>query len=176
MKTTPFWLPLLLATLCTLFASVFIPDIKLATFAPLLAIAFHRTSLLQSLWISVFCGLFIDTCSSQHHYGLHALCFALATPICYYHKRHFFEEKAVALSLYTSLISSVYALILITLTTIFHKQFVITFDLMLSEALLTPIFDALYAFLCFTVPMRLYIYIRSGKWKERLKKTEETRS
>lgn len=173
MKNTPFWFPLLLAILFTLYSSVWIPEIKLATFAPLLAITFQRMPFLKSVWISVLCGLFLDTFSSQHHYGMHAICFVLAAPICYPHKRHFFEEKPLALSLYTSLISSIYALILMTVVTIVNKQFPITIELILSEGILTPILDALYALLCFTLPMRMYLYIQSGKWKERFKKQED---
>lgn len=173
MKKAPLWYPFSLALSFALYGSVFLPDIRLAAFAPFFAIAFQRLSYVKSLWICFLCGLIIDLFSSQQHFGIYAICYAITSCICYNQKKHFFEEKPLALSLFTSLISSISSLSLIVLTMLFDRQFPITLEILLSEIAITPILDAVYAFVWFTVPMKIYAYISSGKWKKILEKTEE---
>ena len=57
---------------------------------------------------------------------------------------------------------------------LFDRQFPITTEILVSEIVITPILDAVYAFVWFTVPIKIYAYISSGKWKKFLEKTEES--
>jgi hypothetical protein len=172
-KKVPLWYPFVLAAIFAIYGQIFFPWIKLLSFAPFLAISFYRICFVRSLWLAFLCGLVIDTISSQMHYGLIGLCTCLTAAICYPQKKHFFEDKAIALSLFTALISSVYSLCLFVLTLLFDRQITITGSIVVSEALITPIFDAVYALLWFTVPIRLYLYIASGAWKKYLKKEQQ---
>lgn len=174
MKKAPLWYPFSLALFFALYGSAFLSEIRLIAFAPFFAIAFHRISYVKSLWLCFFCGLIIDLFSSQQHFGIYAVCYALTSCICYNQKKHFFEEKSLALSLFAGLISSISSLALILLTILFDRQFPITTEILVSEIVITPILDAVYAFVWFTVPMKMYAYISSGKWKKFLEKTEES--
>ncbi len=174
MKKAPIWLLITLAILYTLYIPIFFPSIRFAFFAPLLAIAFHRIDFIRSLWLCFLCGGFIDLFSSQMKFGLYALSFCLATCVCYKQKRHFFEEKSIALSLFSILISSIQSLCLIFVSAIFDKQVSISLSMMISEIIITPMIDGIYAFIGFLIPMKLYLYILSGKWKAYFQNQEES--
>jgi rod shape-determining protein MreD len=169
----PLWFPLSLAVFFSIFGSIFIPDVRLMAFAPFLAISFQRLSLIKSLWLSLACGLSIDIISSQLHFGLYSVCYLLTSALCYHQKKHFFEEKPIALSLYTALISASSSLILLVLSALFDKQLYFSLELILSECLVTPVLDAAYAFAWFTIPFAIYLFILSGKWKKYFEKNEE---
>ena len=173
MKNIPLWFPLSLAILYTLYGSALFPELKLITFAPMLAIVYQRKPYLLALWISLFCGLIVDTVSSQYSFGLYGACYLLTTMLCYHQKKHFFEEKPSAISFFSGLISSVFSFVLIVATYIFQKPVAVSFELTVSDCIISPIFDALYALIWFTVPMKGYSFIMSGKWKKILKKQEE---
>ena len=173
MKNVPLWFPLSLSILYTIYGSAVFTEIKLITFAPMLAIVYQRKSFIVTLWISLFCGLIADTVSSQYAFGLYGACYMMTSALCYHLKKHFFEEKPSAISFYSGIISSIFSLILIIITYIFQRQVSITLELILSDCLISAIFDALYALIWFTIPMQTYAYIDSGKWKKFLRKQEE---
>jgi rod shape-determining protein MreD len=147
---------------------------RLIAFAPFFAIIFERSSYVKSLWIAVLCGLILDLFSSQLYFGLYGICYGITAAICYHQKKHFFEEKPLALSLYSALISSISSLALIVLTLLFDRQFPLTLEMIISDGFVTPILDALYAFVWFTVPIKVYLYLASGKWKKYFEKKEES--
>ena len=173
MKKVPLWLPLCLSIVFAIYGSIFFTDIKLFAFAPFFAITFQRIRFIPSLWICLLSGLFMDTISSQEHFGAYAICYTVVGFVSYGQKRHFFEEKAIALSLYTLLISSIFSLSFMIITRFLGKGLALSPEFLFSELVFTPFLDALYAFIWFTVPMRAYLYIRSGKWKKHFKKAEE---
>lgn len=176
MRKIPLFFPFFLALAFSLFGTVFFPHFRLCPFSPFLAIAYHRRPFIPSLWLSLGCGLILDLASSQMHLGLYALTYCLVTVCLYKQKRHFFEEKPVALSLFAAVISSVSGLILLLLTFAFDKQFPYSWELTLFELFVMPFFDALYAFVWFTCPMKLYAYIQRVGWKKLFKKQEEEES
>ena len=173
MKKVPLWYPFLLALFCVFFGSILLPDFRLMALSPFFAIVFQRTSYVKSLWICFSCGLIIDTFSSQQHFGLYAVCYVLVAAITYSQKKHFFEDKPLALALFSGLISSISGAALLLLLVVFGKQFPITLEIILSEIFATPILDALYAFIWFTVPIRIYLYISSGDFKKIFEKKEK---
>lgn len=160
MTKKPLWIYLCLACLFLWIGTALFPHFRVWPFAPFLAVLFHRTSFLAALWSSFFCGLSMDLLSSQFSFGLLALSHCITTLFLYGQKRHFFEDKPIAFSLYSALISAFLSLFLILLSSLSDKQIPLTPSLFFSDLLIMPFLDAFYAFLWFTVPSALYVYIR----------------
>lgn len=173
MKTTPLYFPFLLALFATLFGTIFFPNIRLVTFAPFLAFSYNRLSLPKVLWLSFGCGLIIDCLSAELHFGLYALNFVIVSAILYSQRRHFFEEKATALALFTTVIAALSTTLQLVLIHIFDKEMALSWKTYLTDVVGMSILDGIYAFLWFTCPMRLYTYIEKTGWKNILKKTNE---
>ncbi len=176
MKKTPLYVPFCLALLVVVFWTLFFPWIKLAPFAPFLAILFSRATFPKALWTAFGCGLILDLLSSELRFGLHALNMTLTTIFLYPQKKHFFEDKATALSFFTAIIAAFSTLVQIFLLHAFDRGVMISLRLIFTDVLLMSLLDAVYAFLWFTCPMRLYTYIQKVGLKSLFKKTEEEES
>lgn len=172
MKKTPLWFPFALATSFALVGSVFFPLIRLCPFCPFFAIAYHRLTLVKSLWLSLGCGLILDLLSSQMHFGTYSLAYFLTTTILYQQKRHFFEEKPSALCLFSAVISSVSSLVLLLIAYGFDKQITISLALFISEVVIMPVLDAAYAFIWFACPIKLYVYIQRVEIRQLFKRNK----
>lgn len=162
MRQIPLWFPLSLATLIAFFGTVFFPNIRLIAFAPFFALVYNRRSFAASLWIATLCGIGMDLLCSQLKFGLYALNYCLTTTFIYKQKQHFFEDKPIALSLFTALISCTSTLLQLILSYTFDKGLPFTWKLGLTDLAGMPILDAVYAFLWFFCPMRLYAFIQKG--------------
>lgn len=160
MRQVPLIFPFSLALFFAIFGTVFLPDIRLFAFSPFLALLYNKTSLVRALWIATLCGLIIDLFCSEFHLGVYALNFCLTTLILYKQKKHFFEDKPLALSLFTALISIVSTVILLLLIFVFDHGLPFSKRLIVTDLVIMPIADALYAFLWFFCPMRLYLHIK----------------
>jgi hypothetical protein len=156
----PLWIFLSLACLFLFLGTAFFPHFRVWPFAPLMVILFHRTTFLQALWGSFFCGLAMGFTSSQFSFGILALSHATTTLFLYGQKRHFFEDKVSAFSIYSALISIFLSSTLILFSSLSEKQIPLTSSLFFSDLLVMPLLDALYAFLWFTLPTSLYGYIK----------------
>ncbi len=156
MKKVPLWFPFLIALFFTLFGTVFFPKIHIIPFAPFLAILFNRCTFPKSLWIACACGLVIDLLCSQAHFGLFALNYCLLTIALYKQRRNFFEDKTISLCLFTALISSFSTLIQLFLSASFDQGLPLSWQFIATSILLMPCVDALYAFLGFSLMMKLY--------------------
>lgn len=159
-------LPFLLALFVALFRTAFLPSLSLMAFAPYLAILFQRKTFLTSLWIAFGCGLICDLLTSQNPFGLCALNFVLTTLLLHSQKRHFFEDRSLTLCVFTFCISSLSTLIQLLLFVMIGQPIGFSAPLILTDLLIMPLFDALYAAVWFIGPMKLYEYIR----KQGLKK------
>src|SRR5574342_631533 len=106
MRSVPLFFFFVLALTLMLFGSIVFPFFPLNSFAPFLAIVFYVAPFSKALWISCGCGLILDFFSSEFRFGIHALTMVVVAASLYHQKRHFFEEKPVAFSLFTALISS----------------------------------------------------------------------
>ncbi len=168
MKKPPLYFPFLLAFLMTLISTAVFPGIRLMTFAPFFALSYYRLSFPKALWLSFGCGLLLDLLSSELRFGLYALASTAITAVLYMQKRHFFEDKPLAFAAFSALISLVLTAFLLFLTDI-----KLDFTSLLTNLLLMPAIDGLYAFLWFTCPMKLYIYIQKTGWRNLLKKADE---
>lgn len=157
MKRIPLFFPFLLAFLATIGTSVFFPHFRLHPFAPFLALLYCRCSRMSSLWIASLCGLFFDLFSSEMRFGMYALSFFVTTLLLYSQKKRFYSDKSLALSLFTFLIS----MSLTSSLFIFSRSsFSVSINIkwLASDFILMSFFDALYAFVWFSLPMLLYTY------------------
>ncbi len=166
MKNVPLWFPFFLALFFAAFGTVFFPQFRLIAFAPFLAILYSRTSFLSSLWLAALSGLCIDLFCSQSRFGLYALNYTMTTFILYKHKRHFFEDKPIALSCFTALISCLSTLVQLCLSSVFDQEIPFTWKLAASDLLVMPCIDALFAYVCFFSSMKLYIKFKRINFRQ----------
>jgi len=170
MQKVPLWFPLALAGFFTLFNSALLPEVKLFSLVPLLVFFYNRFSFAKALWISALCGLGIDLLSSEFRLGLHALEYSLVTFALYHQKKHFFEEKPLAFSLFTILISVVATIVELCLIAVFDKPLPLSEKLLVTDLVILPLIDALYAFVCFSLPIRFYLHVKKVGWSTLLGK------
>ena len=159
MKSVPLLFSFFLALSASAYASVFFPHIHLHTFAPFLALLYSRCSRISSFWISSLCGLLIDVLGSELRFGVYALSFATATLLLYPQKKHF-NDKPLALSLFTFPISMIITLVVFLFSRLSATSPVFTVKWIISDLLLMSFFDALYAFVWFSLPLICYSYLK----------------
>lgn len=165
-KSPPLLFSFGLALCFAIFGSAFFSTLRIFAFAPFLALLYHRKSLIHALWIASLCGLIIDLCSSDLRIGIYALNYALTTLLLYPQKRHFFEDKITALSLFTILISAISTGLQFLLNSIFGMPIPFSFKLFLADFIAMPIADGVYAFLWFSCPILLLTRLKQIQWKQ----------
>ncbi len=165
MQQVPLIVSFFLALTFAVCGTVFLPRVHLLAFSPFLAILYHNTRFTKSLWIASLCGLIIDLLSSEFRFGVHALNYCLTTLLLYKQKKHFIEDKAIALSLFTVIISVVSTLLQFFLIFIFDRALPLSGKLILTDLIIMPVADAVYAFLWFTCPLKLFAHIKKVGWK-----------
>lgn len=146
MRQVPLLFPFALSCFFALFGTALFPQAKLIAFSPFLALVFNRSSFKASLWIASLCGLIVDLLSSEFHLGIHALNYCLTALILFHQKKHFFEDKPLALSLFTLLISAVSSLLQLLLISLFDRALPFSGKLIVADLFIMPLFDAVYAF------------------------------
>lgn len=154
-KKNPF-----IAFFCCLFLTiltpVIVPQARLMFFVPFLIILFYQKSLPVSLWLSFLCGLIIDLLSAQSPFGFNACSYTLTTATIYRQKRNFFSDHLSTLPIMTFLFSFLTTIFEIIILSIFGFHASIGFQWIISDLLLMPCFDALFAFLGFIlIPLSL---------------------
>jgi cell shape-determining protein MreD len=157
-------IPLLLALCAQLCSSIFFPSFRLIAFAPFLAIAFQRLSLLRSLWTAALVGLLVDLMSPSFRFGLFSLAYSLTAWIAYRQKSLFFEDKPLALFFYTTFISCLASAVQLSLLLLSSSRLPIDFASLVTDLVGMPLVDGLYAFFWFTCPLQVYTHARK-KWK-----------
>ena len=170
MKSVPLPFFFSLALFFVFFGSILCPFFSLNPFAPFLAIVYYRAHFSKTLWISFFCGCILDLLSSEFHFGIYTLALTVSSALLFHQKKHFFEDKPLAFSLFTALISSVSTLVQIVFIYLFDRGIPFSFPTFLTDIILLPLMDGLYGFLWFICPMRLYIYVKKTGWKNLLKR------
>jgi rod shape-determining protein MreD len=158
-KRIPLLFPFFLALAAAAYASVFLSHIHLHTFAPFLALLYSRCSRVSSFWISALCGLLMDLLASEMRFGIYSLSFSIATLLLYHQKKHFYQEKPLALSLFTFQLSLVITGALFFFSIALHPHFSFNAKSIIADFFLMSLADALYAFLWFSCPMMLYRHI-----------------
>ncbi len=165
MRQIPLLFPFSLACFFAIFGTALIPEIRLLAFSPFLALLYNRLNFQRSLWMASLCGLIVDLFSSEFRLGVHALNYCLTTFFLYKQKRHFFEDKPLALSLFTLLISVVSTILQLLLISIFDRALPLSGKLLITDLALMPLLDAAYAFCWFSCPMMLYLHIKKVGWR-----------
>ncbi len=153
----PLLIPFSIALFFTLFSTAFFPQIPLFAFAPFLAILYQRRSFLPALWIAALCGLSVDLCTSELPFGIQTLHFCAITVCVHRYKRQFFEDRALSLFFFTLLISITSSFTYLLLASLFQKGLPFSIQMNLF---LTPLVNGIYAFLCFSCPMKAYVWAR----------------
>lgn len=144
-----------LAFFITCFSQALLPDLPLMAFSPFLALACLRLSLVNSLWLAFLSGLCLDLLSSGSRIGLYLIPYMAAVLILHRHRKHFFEDKVVAFTLYSAAISS-----LATLGTALFSELQWTYDFIAVDLLLLPCLDGLCGFLLFVLPYSAFAFTR----------------
>jgi cell shape-determining protein MreD len=144
-----------LALLPTLFIRAIFPSLNLAFLVPFIVYCYYRTSFASSLWVALGCGLLIDLLSSDGRLGLFALNYTLTTACLYHRQKHFFEESISTLPLMTILFSLLSALIQLPLLFGLESGAPFSFFWVITDLLLMPFADGIYAFFWFSLPILL---------------------
>jgi hypothetical protein len=138
-----------LALFC-LFFNPAITSLKLIYFAPFIVISFYNYSLIGTLWLSILCGFFSDILASGS-FGVITMSYLLCSFVLYRAKR-FFNDKPVNLSIFTSLYSVIFSIFNLLFLFIFDKAVIISLKWVLSDLIVMPFFDGIYAFFWFSLP------------------------
>jgi rod shape-determining protein MreD len=160
-----------LALIAAFFGTALLPSVRLIAFAPFLAIVYMRKSFITSLWIACLCGFIIDLLASQMRFGVYGLNYCATTVILYHQRRHFFEDKSLALAIYTALISCVTTALQMI---VFQKGVPFNLKLLVTDLIGMPILDACYVFLWFTCPIKGYHQLKKIGWRSLLLRRNET--
>lgn len=148
----------------TLTAPSLFPYIRLSFFAPFLIIACYKNPLPSCLWIALICGLVIDLLSSHTRLGIHALTFCITLIILYPQKRNFFSDSLTTLPIMTFLFAAISSIITAMMLYSLEMHHVVSWHWVLTDLILMPAADAVYAFCCFILPALLFGKpIRRGK-------------
>ena len=163
---------------CVACAVALFSPLPLLSFAPFYAILNCRKNLTAALWISAGCGLIIDFLSAEP-FGVHTL-IAIITTFFLYRYRIYVVDKPVGLFSYTLVISFVLTLLNRILFFLHDPSFPLTLKGILTDFLVLPVADALYALLFFSYPLIVYNFLKK-QWfrfhflkKNSKKKEEET--
>jgi rod shape-determining protein MreD len=149
-----------LALVTALFGSALLPNVRLMAFAPFLALLYMRKSFVTSLWIACLSGLLIDLLASQHRFGIYGLGYGLITVLLYSQRKHFFDDKPLGLALFTALISFVSSTLQLLA---FERSISLTWKLACTDLIGMPLVDAVYAFVWFTCPIKVYQHLTAKK-------------
>lgn len=155
--------PYLLALLGLVFDTHFFPHVHIFTFAPFLALLIIRKQMLQAIRIALFAGLTYDLLSSQLHFGLYALLFAFLVVSMRKLKTLFFEEKPLALALFSALVALFFTLGEIFLLSFFGTPPPFSTKSFLQDLLLMPLLDGLFSFFWFSLPLKVYALVKRQK-------------
>jgi len=147
-------LAFILANLFALSLRALFPSLPLFPYSPLFALWIASLSLPYALWSAFGMGLFMDLLSSSPM-GIHAINFCLTTLVLYRERRHFVSDNPYNLSLFTLLFSFVSALFYALLISLFDRRMAISGKWVLTDLLLLPIADGVYAFVWFTLPFMI---------------------
>jgi rod shape-determining protein MreD len=144
-----------LSLIALLLRATLFPSLPILAFAPVIALAALRLSLLKSLWLSALCGALIDLLSDDP-IGLHALNYTLIAGLLYRFRKHFLHDQPLHLSVFTALISSSSTLLQLFLLFLFDRRVPFDGKWIFADLIGMPIIDAVYAFVWFAAPLALF--------------------
>ena len=144
------------ALLLTFFSPVYFPQVKLLWFAPFLITLYYQKPIAACMWASLGCGVILDLTTSTDHFGLHAFNYVIVSAILYSQKRHFFGDSLSTLPIMTYLFSVISTIVHFVLLNLFEDRNIFSAGWLMRDLVVMPLVDALYAFLLFVIPWRLF--------------------
>jgi rod shape-determining protein MreD len=145
-----------IAITMSLFGHLLFPNWQLCYFAPLIVTCYYQKAFIPCLWVSFFCGLFLDLLSSSHDFGLQALCFCLTTYLLYSSKRLFYANHLTTTAVLSALFTTLLTAIRFALLHLFDASFPLSLKWILADLIILPLYTALYGFTAFTLPIALW--------------------
>jgi len=145
----------------SIFSMIFFSSVinaKFIFFAPFIIFLFFHLNFISILWISTLLGLFQDLFSSSF-FCINAICYLLVSTILYREKR-FFNDKPINLSIFTTIFAVFYSIINPFLFFIFDKKINLSIKWIITDIVMFPVFDGIYAFLFFALPILCFETIR----------------
>ena len=125
------------------------PYIKIMFFAPFLVITFYQKELISSLWWAFATGLIIDLISFQPPFGFYACNYVITTLILHPQRRNFFADHMTTLPIMTFFFSVVSTILQLIVLQIFANPVMISMRFLLTDVLIMPLVDALFAYVWF---------------------------
>lgn len=152
-----------LALAMAVFLTALFSKVKLIPFAPFLVFAVLRQPFAAMLRSALLCGICMDILTIQFRFGIHALGYCLAGLTAYAFRRYFFEDKPIAIALFTAWISAALTMIELMLSWAFDQGIPIRWNVIATDICLLPFADGLYALVGFVLPVYAY---QSGLFKK----------
>ena len=171
------WILFLLTLLPALTFPILFPRLHLTFFAPFLVFLYYRTPKISCLWAAFWCGFIMDLLSAQVHMGVHALNYCLTTWILYERRRMFFEDSFISVPIMTALFAMITTIIQMMLMKFFGDAApAVSPSWVFVDVLLMSVVDAIYALVCFSVPLFIFRKPLQWKWWRRSSRDSKTAS
>ncbi|NGX34932.1 MAG: hypothetical protein K1060chlam1_01294 [Candidatus Anoxychlamydiales bacterium] len=145
------------------FSMIFFSNIKFIYFAPLLIFLFYNISFASILWIACLVG-FIQDLFSEAFFGINAILYLLSSIILYRGKKYF-NDKPINLSIFTWIFSIIFSVLSPILFFIFDKKINLSITWLITDVILYPAIDGIYAFLFFAMPILFFEYLKKTGYK-----------
>ncbi len=140
-------------SLLTLLTPLFKLSFSLNFFAPFLLLMLYKKGRSFALSQAFLCGCILDLIAAQNSIGFWTLNFILTLYLISHIKHFFFAEKIFTLPILTIVFSWISTTLYFLITTIFCTKTHLTLQWALTDLVLLPILDGLYAFVVFSLPL-----------------------
>ncbi len=168
---TLLFIAFLLSCLPAALSPIIFPNLKITYFAPFLVLLFYQRSLLATLWISSLIGLSLDLVSSYSLLGMYAVNYCVTTLLLYHLKRLLFQDQLSTVPLLSFLFGIISTLIEVIILTLSHVTLSLSFGWFISDLIIMPFCDALFAFIGFVLPIFLLSHLPFVKMQVKRPKT-----
>ena len=138
-------------------------NIKLVYFALFIIFLFYHLSFISILWIAMLLGFFQDLLSSSF-FGINA-CLYLISVMVLFKEKKYFNDKPISLSIFTAIFSLIFSLFSPILFFIFDKKINLSIKWIITDIIVYPILDGIYAFVFFAMPILFFEYVRKIGYK-----------
>lgn len=141
--------PFMLGTILLLVFPAFYPYSSLSYFAPCLVICMYRCSYAVALWMALMCGMMMDLLMDQR-FGIHSCAYVCVMLVLYRQKRHFFSDSLLTLPLMSYFFGLLSSWVIILIRYLEGVRFLDGWSVV--DVFGMAFYDALYAFVFFTLP------------------------
>lgn len=128
------------------------PTMRLSYFIPFLVIVCYQMTLSRALWIAFGCGMVLDLLTAHTRLGLYAMDFCVTLAMLYPQRRNFFADSLSTLPIMTFLFSTLSTLVMAIMLYVIEMKSVFSWSWFLTDLLVLPAADALFAFAVFIGP------------------------